>query len=103
MRANASIVGHISPSVFYPKPKVSSTLVAIERCNNRFSNEVEQELISLLRTAFGQRRKMLRKSLKGTVDEESIKLAGIDPTSRPEQLDLGAWVSLAEQSIDASS
>ena len=46
---------------------------------------------------------MLRKSLKGTVDEESIKLAGIDPTSRPEQLDLGEWVSLAEQSIDASS
>ena len=103
MRANASIVGHISPSVFYPKPKVSSTLVAIERCNNRFSSEVEQELISILRTAFGQRRKMLRKSLKGTVDEGSIKLAGIDPTSRPEQLDLGAWVSLAEQSIDASS
>ena len=39
----------------------------------------------------GNRRKMLRRSLDGRVDEEQFAAAGIDPTERPESLDITAW------------
>jgi 16S rRNA (adenine1518-N6/adenine1519-N6)-dimethyltransferase len=47
--------------------------------------------------AFGQRRKMLRQSLKSLAPdaEEHIRAAGVDPTARPEQLSVAAFASLA--------
>ncbi len=99
LRANASIVGIVGPSVFYPRPRVSSALVAIERIDRSIEMEVEDQLIKLLRVAFNQRRKMLRKSLKGHVDKEAMERANIAPTSRPEELDLLDWLALARISI----
>ncbi len=99
LRANASIVGIVGPSVFYPRPRVSSALVAIERIDRSIEMEVEDQLIKLLRVAFNQRRKMLRKSLKGHVDKEAMERANIAPTSRPEELDLFDWLALARISI----
>ena len=101
LRANASVVGQVPPSVFYPRPRVTSALVAIERVDHGIESEVETELIELLRIAFNQRRKMLRKSLRGRVDEEAIKRANIAPTSRPEELNLSSWVALARSSMSA--
>jgi 16S rRNA (adenine1518-N6/adenine1519-N6)-dimethyltransferase len=101
LRANASVVGQVSPSVFYPRPRVSSALVAIERVDHDIKTDVEAELKELLRIAFNQRRKMLRKSLRGRVDEEAIKRANIAPTSRPEELNLSSWVALARSSMSA--
>ncbi|HAQ21932.1 MAG TPA: 16S rRNA (adenine(1518)-N(6)/adenine(1519)-N(6))-dimethyltransferase, partial [Acidimicrobiaceae bacterium] len=43
----------------------------------------------------GQRRKMLRRSLAGLLDESRIVAAGVDPTSRAEELDLDQWAALA--------
>ena len=48
------------------------------------------------RQAFGNRRKMLRRSLDGTVSDEQFTAASVSPESRPEQLDVVAWGRLAE-------
>jgi 16S rRNA (adenine1518-N6/adenine1519-N6)-dimethyltransferase len=47
-------------------------------------------------TAFGQRRKMLRRSLADRVPAAAFDAAGVEPTARPEQLDLAAWSRLTE-------
>jgi len=52
-------------------------------------------VFSLVKQAFGQRRKMLRKSLSGRVDAAAFEAAGVDPAQRPEQLGVEAWGSLA--------
>jgi 16S rRNA (adenine1518-N6/adenine1519-N6)-dimethyltransferase len=53
-------------------------------------------LFSLVRTAFGQRRKMLRRSLAGTVAPEVFDVAGIDAQRRPEELDVVEWGRLTQ-------
>ena len=54
------------------------------------------ELFTLVKTAFGQRRKMLRKSLSGVVTTEQFEAADVAGTSRPEELDVDAWCRLTE-------
>ncbi len=103
LRAQATIVGHVPPSVFYPKPRVNSALVAIERVEKNLEEHIENELIELVRIAFNQRRKMLRKSLKGRVQETVLESAGIAPTSRPEEIELGRWIDLARKSASIES
>ena len=98
LRGKAKIVGHVAPSVFFPKPRVNSVLVAIQRSPNKVDANIEIELIELLRIAFTHRRKMLRKSLKGRVDQGTLERAKISPTSRPEELDLHQWITLAQLS-----
>jgi 16S rRNA (adenine1518-N6/adenine1519-N6)-dimethyltransferase len=51
-------------------------------------------LFQLVRTAFGQRRKMLRRSLVSTVAPEVFEAAGIDAQRRPEELDVTEWGAL---------
>lgn len=88
----ARIVGLVPASVFLPMPNVESALVEITR---RDPPEVEPHaLFELVRTAFGQRRKMLRKSLSGVVTDEQFATADVAPTDRPENLDLDSWVRL---------
>jgi 16S rRNA (adenine1518-N6/adenine1519-N6)-dimethyltransferase len=92
--ATARIVGHVPASVFVPRPKVESALVEIVR---REPPPTDPEaLFRLVRTGFGQRRKMLRRSLAGVVTPAQFAAAGIDPTARPEDLDVTAWCALAE-------
>jgi 16S rRNA (adenine1518-N6/adenine1519-N6)-dimethyltransferase len=96
--ATASIVGKVPPSVFYPRPRVDSALVAIERrAVVKIDPEVasEDEIFAIVKTAFAQRRKMLRRSLAGVVDEAAFAAAGVAPTARPEELDVDAFASLA--------
>ena len=93
MRAEAEIVARVGPKVFLPQPRVESALVAI---NRREPPEVDPNRFdTLVNAAFGQRRKMLRRSLQGLVDAATMEAVGIDPTSRPEQIDLDRWVALA--------
>ncbi len=89
---HARIVGHVPASVFFPKPNVESALVEITR---RPPPDADPDaLFTLVKTAFGQRRKMLRKSLSGVVSPEQFAAADIAPTDRPEQLGVDAWVRL---------
>jgi 16S rRNA (adenine1518-N6/adenine1519-N6)-dimethyltransferase len=48
-----------------------------------------------MRTAFGQRRKMLRRSLADVVTPEVFDAAGVDSQRRPEELDVYEWGELA--------
>ena len=49
----------------------------------------------VVREAFNQRRKTLRNTLKPLLSAESIEAEGLDPTLRPEQVDLAGFVRLA--------
>jgi 16S rRNA (adenine1518-N6/adenine1519-N6)-dimethyltransferase len=53
-----------------------------------------EPLFQLVRTAFGQRRKMLRRSLAEVVAPEVFATAGIDAQRRPEELDVVEWGAL---------
>ncbi|HEX7277963.1 MAG TPA: 16S rRNA (adenine(1518)-N(6)/adenine(1519)-N(6))-dimethyltransferase RsmA [Acidimicrobiales bacterium] len=95
--ASASVAGLVPASVFVPVPNVESALVRIERREApAVGPDVDpQRLFGLVGTAFGQRRKMLRRSLAGVVDAEVFVDAGVNPEARPEELDVLAWGRLA--------
>jgi 16S rRNA (adenine1518-N6/adenine1519-N6)-dimethyltransferase len=93
--ARARIVGSVRAELFLPRPKVESVLVAIDRLDRPAVDAPFDRLSQLVRAGFGQRRKMLRRSLAGLVDSERLTAAGIDPTARAEQLDVAAWGALA--------
>ena len=91
----ARMVRTVPSTVFYPRPRVSSAVVRLER---RLAPAVDidpDHLFTLIRTAFGQRRKMLRRSLSTHVTPDEFAQAAIDPTARPEQLTLADWAELA--------
>ena len=90
--ATARIAGHVPASVFVPRPNVESALVRIDR---REPPAVDREaLFALVRTAFGQRRKMLRRSLAAAITPAAFDAAGVSPEARPEQLAIDDWVRL---------
>lgn len=95
--ATARLLGDVPATVFLPRPKVTSSLVEIvRRPRPAIDDDVRSDdLFSLVRTAFGQRRKMLRRSLAGIADSEAFHRADIAPTARPEELDIQAWGRLA--------
>lgn len=93
--ATAKLVGFVPASVFVPRPNVESALVAIERHHPPPTDA--ESLFRLVRTGFGQRRKMLRRSLAGVVTDEQFAAAGVAPTARPEELDLDAWCRLTDE------
>jgi len=89
--ATARVVGRVPPTVFLPQPRVESALVRIERRPAPAVDADPERLFSLVRTAFGQRRKMLRRSLAGIVAPEAFVAAGIRPDARPEELSIEEW------------
>ncbi len=95
--ATAKVVGRVPPTVFHPVPKVTSALVRIDRRPSPAvgGNVDPAWLFTLIRTGFGQRRKMLRRSLAGLVGPEAFEAAGIRPEARAEELAVGDWGRLA--------
>ncbi|MEO6651796.1 MAG: 16S rRNA (adenine(1518)-N(6)/adenine(1519)-N(6))-dimethyltransferase RsmA [Ilumatobacteraceae bacterium] len=92
--ATASVVATVPASVFIPRPNVESALVRIDR---RSPPPIDPAvLFPLVRQGFGQRRKMLRKSLRGIVFDAQFAAAGVAPDARPEELGLDAWCRLAQ-------
>jgi 16S rRNA (adenine1518-N6/adenine1519-N6)-dimethyltransferase len=92
--ATARLVGAVPATVFMPRPSVESVLVEIVR--HEPPDVAPGELFELVRTAFGQRRKMLRRSLAGRLDAERVAAAGVAATARPEDLALEDWVRLTK-------
>jgi 16S rRNA (adenine1518-N6/adenine1519-N6)-dimethyltransferase len=90
--ADARIVGDVPATVFVPRPNVDSALVSITR--HAPPDVPPEPLFALVRAAFNQRRKMLRRSLRDVVTPEQFAAAGIEPTARPEELGLDAWCRL---------
>jgi 16S rRNA (adenine1518-N6/adenine1519-N6)-dimethyltransferase len=97
----AKVVGHVPASVFVPRPNVESALVAITRREPPATDP--ETLFALVRAGFGQRRKMLRRSLAGIVAPDTYDAAGISPTARPEELDVDAWCRLTDAHLAAGA
>ncbi|MCE2530884.1 MAG: 16S rRNA (adenine(1518)-N(6)/adenine(1519)-N(6))-dimethyltransferase RsmA [Acidimicrobiia bacterium] len=93
-RARAEIRGRVPPTVFWPRPRVSSALLAIDRLPEPAADNVD-DLYRLARQAFGQRRKMLRSSLRGVVSPGAFAAAAVDPAARPGDLGVADWSRLA--------
>jgi len=104
--AEASVLGVVPPTVFVPQPKVDSVVVGMTR---RGAPPVDvpsvDDLFMLVRSGFGQRRKMLRRSLApvlGTRTEAVLSAAGVAPTARAETLGLEQWAAVARSAAAAA-
>jgi len=95
--ATATVVGSVPATVFVPRPNVESALVRVDR---RSTPAVDasidrRRLFALIDQGFGQRRKMLRRALAGTVDASGFACADIRPEARAEELSIEDWGRLA--------
>jgi 16S rRNA (adenine1518-N6/adenine1519-N6)-dimethyltransferase len=94
--ADAAIAGQVPASVFVPEPRVQSSLLRLARRPPPTTTLTPADVFALVNEAFGQRRKMLRRSLAAHPGLEAAAAeAGVATDSRPEQLDLDRWVALA--------
>ena len=96
-RCETRILFDVSPAAFTPPPKVTSSVVELRprpaplACEGWLLSAVTQ-------AAFGQRRKMLRQSLKSLPAGDVLALlaeAGIEPTARAEEIGVAGFVALA--------
>ena len=96
-RCDAKMVMEISPQAFTPPPKVTSAVVHIERLSEPKFPADAKILERVVATAFNQRRKMLRASLKSLAPniEEVLQSVGIVPTQRAEEINLEQFCALA--------
>ena len=100
-RAETKILFDISPAAFVPQPKVTSSVVRLvprqapAACDRRALEQVAA-------AAFGQRRKMLRQSLKSLgVDPSRLTAAAeVDLTRRAETVPVGGFVAMARELIN---
>ncbi len=103
-RAETKILFDISPNAFVPPPKVTSSVVRLiprpapEPCDRRMLERVAA-------AAFGQRRKMLRQSLKSLgVDPTALAAAAdIDLTRRAETIPISGFVAMARELANISA
>jgi len=95
LHGTVEVAFRVSPNVFLPAPKVESAVAVIRRTPAR---PLTEEAIALAAVAFGQRRKMLRRSLAGALAAPAAVLgaAGIDPARRAEDLAPEDYLRLAE-------
>jgi 16S rRNA (adenine1518-N6/adenine1519-N6)-dimethyltransferase len=97
-RAETKILFDISPAAFVPQPKVTSSVVRLvpreapEPCDRRALEQVAA-------AAFGQRRKMLRQSLKSLSADPArlAEAAGVDATRRAETVPVSGFVAMARE------
>jgi 16S rRNA (adenine1518-N6/adenine1519-N6)-dimethyltransferase len=95
-RTEARILFDVAPTAFVPPPSVTSSVVRlVPRPEPLPCDAVALQRIT--ESAFGQRRKMLRQSLRTLGVDASILLAdsGIEPTARAEEIDVAGFVTLA--------
>lgn len=94
-RSNAKIAMKVHRSAFTPPPKVMSAIVHVTPAEQ--PEGVNPRVVSkLTEHGFGQRRKMLRQSLKGMPGAiDALEMCGIEPTRRAETVSVAEWVALA--------
>jgi 16S rRNA (adenine1518-N6/adenine1519-N6)-dimethyltransferase len=97
-RCTAKILFDVNPSAFVPPPSVTSSIVRLEPREQPLAPCNLSDLEKVTAAAFGQRRKMLRQSLKPLGGEALAQKAGIDPTARPEDLTIMQFAALARAS-----
>lgn len=93
-RVDANLMFDVSRLAFTPPPKVTSSVIHITPKETPLEVPLAK-LEAVTKAAFGQRRKMLRQSLKPVGGEALLEQAGIDGTRRAETLSVEEFVSLA--------
>jgi 16S rRNA (adenine1518-N6/adenine1519-N6)-dimethyltransferase len=93
-RTDAHMAFDVPPQAFTPPPKVTSSVVHLEPIANPMACDVAR-LERVTHAAFGQRRKMLRQSVKSLGGEALLARAEIDPQRRAETLSVEEFVRLA--------
>lgn len=96
-RSDPRILFDVDRRAFTPAPNVTSSLVRLEPLARPRAETSRAALERVTAAAFGQRRKMLRQSLKKLAPdaEARIRAAGIDPQARPQDLDIAGFAALA--------
>jgi len=88
----------IGPGAFRPAPKIASAFVRLTPWPQApAAVDDYASLVTVVRQAFSQRRKTLRNTLRGLLDEAQIRDSGCDPTARPETLTLKQYAGLANR------
>ena len=86
----------VPPEAFSPPPKVTSSVVRLRPLPaGHFDIRNDEILAAIVKLAFSRRRKTMRNAVQGMAGENELAEAGIDASSRPEQVPVSAWVSLA--------
>jgi len=101
-RCRTKILFDVNRGAFVPPPSVTSAIVRLEPREQPLAPANLKELEKITAAAFGQRRKMLRQSLKALGGEALLGKAGIDPTARPEDLRIEDFAALARALVDKS-
>jgi len=106
----------VPPDAFEPPPKVMSAIVRLiprdkkkvgagDTAQDAENDTAKDEVLfaRIVAAAFGQRRKMLRNTLRGFINEAGLAALGISPTARAEELGVGDYVRLANALKNAPS
>lgn len=87
----------VPPGAFIPAPKVTSAVFRLQPYNVKpIQAANEKKFSQLVAHVFTQRRKTLRSSLKGQIDDAGFEQAQIDPMARPETLSVAQFVALSD-------
>lgn len=97
-RCTPKVLFDVNRNAFVPPPSVTSAIVRLEPRAVPLAPCELPALERVTQTAFGQRRKMLRQSLKALGGEALLEKAGIDGTRRPEELSIPEFAALARAS-----
>jgi 16S rRNA (adenine1518-N6/adenine1519-N6)-dimethyltransferase len=101
------VAGTVPRSAFYPQPDVDSVVVRLVRSPQAVPWETYALLETVLRAGFGYRRKALRHGLRHGLGwplpkvEDLLRAAQVDPSARPEDLELNTWLRLAQHAADS--
>ena len=91
----ARLLFDVAPTAFVPPPTVTSSVVAMEVRSVPLAPARQEDLELITRLAFGQRRKMLRRSLQSVGGAEILAQADITETARAEELTVHQFCALA--------
>jgi 16S rRNA (adenine1518-N6/adenine1519-N6)-dimethyltransferase len=94
-RSRAKILFDVNRSAFVPPPAVTSSVVRLEPLPAPVAPADIKRLEQVTAAAFGQRRKMLRQSLKPLGGEALLEKAGVEATARAEELSVAQFAALA--------
>ncbi len=97
--ARAEIVRSVPPEVFWPRPSVGSAVVRLERLEHAPVQVDPTRLWSVVDVSFAQRRKTMRNAMRrlglsASDADATLAQAEVEPTARPETLDLPAFARI---------
>ncbi|MDP6872446.1 MAG: 16S rRNA (adenine(1518)-N(6)/adenine(1519)-N(6))-dimethyltransferase RsmA [Alphaproteobacteria bacterium] len=100
-RCRAAALFDVPPRAFTPAPKVTSTVIGLEPRSSPLAPADASSLEAVVAAAFGQRRKMLRSSLKQISADPAglLAAAGLEPTLRAENLSVEQFCALARAAV----